>query len=69
MALRVPFESRLLPLNPTAATIPLPLLFAGESCGDPEFRPLPEPVDLSGEVLGEQGGVEDQQGFVVLVGG
>ena len=69
MALRVPFESRLLPLNPTAATIPLPLLFAGESCGDPEFRTLPESVVLSGEVLSKEWGVEVQQGFVVLVGG
>ena len=56
-------------LNPPAATIPLPFLLAGESCGDTQLSPLPESVDLGGEVLGKEGGVEDQQGFVVLVGG
>jgi len=69
VVLRVPLESRLMPLNPTAATIPLPLLLACQSWGDPEFRPLPESVDLGGEVLSKEWGVNHQQGFVVLMGG
>ena len=69
MVLRVPFESRLLPLNPTAAPIPLPFLFALQPGGDAELGALPEPVDFSCEVFGELGGVDHQQGFVVLMGG
>jgi hypothetical protein len=49
--------------------IPLPLLFAGESCGDAQLSAFPEPIDFGGEVLGKEWGLKHQQGFVVLVGG
>ena len=62
-------ESRLSPLHPAAATVALSFLLAGQSFGDAELSPFPEPIDFSGEVLGEHGGVKDQQGFVVLMGG
>ena len=57
------------PLHPAAATHLLPSLFALQPGGDAELGPLPEPVDFSGEVFGELGGVKYQQGFVVLMGG
>ena len=56
-------------LNPPAATIPLSLLLALQPLGDAELSAFPESVDFGGEVLGKEWGVEDQQGFVVLVGG
>jgi hypothetical protein len=47
----------------------LPFLLAGQPLGDAELSAFPEPIDFRGEVLGEQGGLKHQQGFVVLVGG
>jgi len=57
------------PLNPTAAAVASPFLFALQTGGDAQLGPLPEPVDLSAEVGRQHRRVEDQQGFVVLVGG
>jgi hypothetical protein len=56
-------------LHPTPTTVPLPFLLALQPLGDAQFSPFPEAVDFGGEVLGKQGGIEHQQGFVVLVGG
>jgi integrase len=57
------------PLHPAAATQPLALEFALQAGGKAQLGPLPEPVDFSGEVGGELGGVDHQNGFVVLMGG
>jgi hypothetical protein len=53
-------------LHPIPATVPHPFLLALQPLGDAQLSPFPEPVDLGTEVLGEQGGIEQQQGFVVV---
>ena len=55
------------PLHPFPAADPLTVEFALELRCDPQFSCVPDAIHFSGEVFGELGRVNHQQGFVVGV--
>ena len=54
--------------HPTPTPLPALLKFPLQPWVDPQLRPLPETVHLTGEVGCQQRGVKYQQHLVVLVG-
>ena len=56
------------PLHPISASNPLTLKSSLHPWCDPQFCAVPKAIHLSGEVFGELGWVDQQQGFVVGVG-
>ena len=61
-------QARLLPLHPIPAADLLPLQLAAHVRRDPQLGGSPEAVHFSGEVFGELGRVNGEQGLVVGVG-
>ena len=61
-------QARSLPLQPIPTADLLAFQLAAQVRRDPQFGGVPEPIHFTGEVFGELGRVNGEQGLVVGVG-